>query len=86
MPNRLKQHVCVHWQWQLFHAFLFGALLRPSILTAMLLKLVKQSPSTRVEADKVGLSAIADACQTLLSECPATIDELWAGDITDLAR
>ena len=52
----------------------------------MLLELNKLSPSSRIEVDKIGLSVIVDACQLLLSKGPATIDELWDGDIADLAR
>lgn len=44
------------------------------------------SLTSTIEADKVGLSVLADACETLITRGPQSIDELWAGEIVGLLR
>lgn len=44
------------------------------------------SLSTTIEADKGGLSVIAEACETLTARGSVSINELWKGNLADLSR
>ena len=52
----------------------------------MLLEITKQTATSIVGADRVGLSVVVTACETLLNNGPTTIDQLWDGEVVDLPR